>query len=95
MPKYVCDFDAVKDAAKAISDSGNTMESTVKKYDGNVNINLTGWDSNAKNAFSMVNYENVVMATYASRYADALGEFVNYAASEIEHLENELTKLKI
>ena len=96
MPKYVCDFDTVRDAATKIQEAAAEMQSEIENYSKTIEQSLSGWDSIvAKVAFIIVNQRKVEAALMASAYANQLGLYIEDAANSIEALEEGFTQTKI
>lgn len=90
MAKYVCDFNAVKQAGKNIATAGENMTSSVTTYTSTIEANTSGWDSITKDSYVTVNEAEIENMNNLATSVSEFGKFIEDAATQIEELENDL-----
>lgn len=90
MPKYVCDFDTVRNVADKLIETASKLESDSANYYSNMNSSLSGWSSSSKNNFVMQCDNKSKEAIEHAHDACELGEHIKNAVGKIEELESEL-----
>lgn len=90
MPKLVCDFEAVKTIGDNLIKTAGEMTDSLKTYSGNIDNDLSGWNSPAKNSFTSANTTQVTTANANAELATKLGEFIKLGAESIQKLDEEL-----
>lgn len=90
MPKYVCDFETVKQIGSDLVKAADSINTSVTNYATNIEGNLSDWTSSAKNSFVSVNSVQVATTTSNVEYTTKLGEFIQLAAESIEKVDEGL-----
>ncbi|MBQ6497830.1 MAG: hypothetical protein IJI58_03850 [Bacilli bacterium] len=90
MAKYVCDYETVKEIGKAVCDVAQSVVSDLDTYSGNVESDLNGWNSAAKNSFVVTNAAQVATGKTAAEYATSVGNYIQTAAQKIQETDSEL-----
>ena len=90
MPKYVCDFDEVRNIADNLLKSAEGYKDDLDTYSKSIESDLKDWDSPAKGSFTTVNTSQVVTSTADAEYATKLSEYIKLAADKIEELEKDI-----
>lgn len=95
MPKYVCDFDAVRSVANKLIDTSSKLESDSSNYYQNMNSSLSGWDGSSKSNFVSQCDNKADEAIINAQEANKLGEHIKNTVSKIEQMEAELASQEI
>lgn len=95
MAKYVCDFDAVRDAGEKLATTASEMQSSIDTYSTTIEGDLEGWESASKTSYMAANEEQKAKAKSVNEYATKMSEYVIMVADKIEDLENELASINI
>lgn len=95
MAKFVCDFEAVREAGEKLITTASDMDASIKEYDTNIQSDLEGWEGASKNSFGVAHTGQIVNAVAVNELADRLGRYVKTVADKIEQLENELSNIEI
>ena len=95
MPKYVCDFETVKDNGNKMLDIAKSISSSINTYSQTIDKDLSSWEGVAKNSFDKTNTNQIEAGKKTANYVNEKGEFILKVANSIEQLETELASLTI
>lgn len=95
MAKYVCDFQAVRDAATKLGQTAGDMTASIDTYSSTIESDLEGWESASKTSYMVANEEQKAKIKSVNEYATNMSEYIKLVADSIEQLENELANLNI
>lgn len=95
MSKYVCDFSQVSAVGDKLIESAESMIISTNQYSSNISSDLSGWNGQAKSAFTTQCSSLVDTTTQKAEYIRSFGEFIKSASQSIEQLDEELSSQNI
>ena len=90
MPKYVCDFDAVKTIGESLKNESTDMTTSTKTFETNIASDLSSWTGGGKDSFNTSISEIVSMTNETSSFAEKVGTHTVDGGAKIEAQEQEL-----
>lgn len=95
MPKYVCDFDKVKEVGTKLTTVATEMTSSIDSFKSKISSDLSSWTGDAKTEFDGIVEVEVTSSKANATEVEKVGNHIKEAATKIEALEEELAALSI
>ena len=95
MPKYVCDFDALKNTSKALRDKAVDLRSGLSSCEGNVDSRLANWSGSASEAVKENNESAYKVLNEDIDTIEVMADYLDEASAVIQAAEEDLASQKI
>ena len=95
MARFVCDFETVNSISERLSDTANSLVTSVNNYNTNIESSVSGWTGEAKDTFISSNNTKIESMKQEIQMVSDLAIFLKKSSNAIETLDESLASMDI